>query len=229
MSRNGDDTPTARGGDAHFFPSAQGVADPEATSDPPALLDGSDDDPMVAADDPDTSEDELDEDAERIWKDVERLRGVNTVERPCRARLPTSAPTPSRGATFMKANKFCGEVEGFFFSTGKSGTGYYRDTASTAPTRTTIFLEQVIPMPSSTHVTVEDHAPAQHHRDANGRRIRNRRRTRIPRNADAALAAIASGHGALGDVDWREAGFWAFDTINGNSWTTAQAQILDRT
>jgi len=229
LSRNGDDTPTAWGGDAHLSFDGAGVADPYATSAPPALVGDSDDDPAAMDDLPDTSDDELDADAERIWKDVERLCGVSDVERLCRARLPTSAPTPSHGANFMKTNKFCGEVDGFFFSTGELGTGYYREASNATQARTTISLEQAIPLPKDMQISVVDRAPAQHRRDASGKRIRNRHRARIPRDTDAALADIRSGHGALGDASWREAGFWAFDTINGNSWTTTQAQVLDRT
>jgi len=157
----------ARGGDAHLNAAGAGVADPYATSTPPALpalLDASDNEPPAVDSDPDTSDDELDADAERIWIDVERLCGVSNVERPCRARLPTSAPTPRLGTTFMKSVMFCGRVEGFFFSTGTSGTGYYRDAAQDVPTKTTISLEQTIPLPSDMQVAIEYHAPAQHRR-----------------------------------------------------------------
>lgn len=45
----------------------------------------------------------------------------------------------------------------------------------------------------------------------------------------AELPALASGHGLLGDTDWKQAGLWAIDTVNSNSWTTAEASILPRT
>ena len=71
-------------------------------------------------------------------------------------------------------------------------------------------------------------APARRARNPDGSRKRTKPR-RLASDADiSSLTAADTGHTSISDVDWKNLGLFALDSVNGNSWEAASAQVLPR-
>ncbi len=119
---------------------------------------------------------------------------------------------------FIAADSFGGRVEGMVFKTGPSGCGYYRDAPPAPPLApTTIFLADLIDEPAHVAPTPSASRASGNRAGADGGSgsMASRPRTR-PRKAAGTYTVQAEV--AAGDRTHRDAGLYAFDSVNGNAW-----------
>ena len=204
--------------------------DVDSDGPPPQLLPCSDSDSDLSGGDGDSevdSDDEISAEALRSWRRAEGLVGLSDVRpaqpRPCR---PPAFFVPA-GAEFVPSKSFEGYVEGFVFTTRDKHTGYYREVTRPAPI--SIALAAMIPPRSFDANWDFERPPAKHAYRADGVRYRGRGRKARKGFDPGRCDAISTGATTMSDDSHRECGMWAVDTMNPNSWTTAEERLLCRT
>ena len=170
-------------------------------------------------------------DAEQEWRNAEALVRMRqpTTRKP---RPVLSDPAPVRTAEawqsnppFTAATAYAGFFNGFTFTHGEQGLGYYaeNDRSTTGPSNSEqqrpIALAQLIPPPAPA-TAAAPRPPARRRRNANGTRWKNRPRTVLNGCLPLPLSADNPWH-AVADFSWRANGLWAIDTANTNAWGTA--------
>ena len=115
-------------------------------------------------------------------------------------------------------------MAGFAFKTGHKGTGYYQDALPTAPEASSNDHEP--PRDGTDDDAGGPTSRADRKRDENGKRLRKRTRKKMANTATDTPFVCQEG-----DIDqdrwWVQYGWWAIDSVNPNSWTTAKAKVLN--
>ena len=128
--------------------------------------------------------------------------------------------------SFSAASKFAGPRPDMVFKLGDQGLGYYKDSPSVLEHP----LTGGIALPSRWAVPLSLEAllvlPRRPRRQP--RAVARKRRPRRGRRAPGAAVIIPEGEAVAGDASFRRTGLWAFDTLNSNVASTAQA-YLERT
>ena len=139
-----------------------------------------------------------------------------------------AAPSPSGNhgpppavSPFLAATTFRGRMDGMVFTTGQHGTGYYADRPHDALLGGAGTVRKVVALELSSLIAVNAAIT-----DASGRARTTRARRRRPKHRrwcpEKATLFSLSREALVGDCGFREAGLWAFDSLNGNCSTTAQ-------
>ena len=134
--------------------------------------------------------------------------------------LPTDTP-------FIAATTFSGRIEGMVFTTGLRGTGYYADVPQVAVQDVNGTGRRAVVLELSSLLAVCD-GVADASRRAPASRAWRTRSKRRRWNPDLAAAWSLACDVLAGDDGFKEAGLWAFDSLNGNCAATAQS-YLERT
>ena len=173
------------------------------------------------------SDDDLSPSVLLSWREAEKLVGLSNASR---AGQPRPSNTPAffvpAGAAFVPSKTFEGRVDGFVFTTRDSRTGYFRE--GIRPSPTPIALAAMIPpvLPDATWQS--SRPPAKHAYRADGIRFRGRGRKARADHTPDDYDAIRTGATTLSDDRHRACGLWAVDTMNPNSWTSAEERLLCR-
>ena len=145
-----------------------------------------------------------------------------------------AAPSPSGNhgpppavSPFLAATTFRGRMDGMVFTTGQHGTGYYADRPHVALLGGAGTVRKVVALELSSLIAVNAAITDASRRDHTTRARRRRPKHRRWCPEKATLFAL-SREAVAGDCSFREAGLWAFDSLNGNCSTTA-ATYLERT
>ena len=171
------------------------------------------------------------EDQLAVWRRVEASVGcpigpVQVQPRMQTVLTPSSLPGYGSGAAFLPCSTFAGALDGYVFTTRTPGTGYYLSQPVFAPF--VLLLAPLVAPPAAAAfgALLADVAPvsrrARRQRLSDGTRVRRRRRK--PTTSGPLPPVL--GHTTLAEASWRQAGLWAIDTANPNSWTTAERTVL---
>ena len=141
---------------------------------------------------------------------------------------PSADAAHMRGPAFEAAVEFRGAKPGYVFKLGGAGLGYYRDCqseTSAQPSRAAAVVLDLEALLFFEPCEIGAAAPRRRQRRARLRKRRPPRRTR--RRALLEDDAVPD-QLMKSDGQFRKAGLWAFDTLNGNTMSTAQ-DYLERT
>ena len=196
--------------------------------------------PLLAdsdAHDPDCqdSEDSEDDDSwhafvdSRNWRSAEAQLGL----KPPAGRQPQPAPPScsiaiAPGTHSFMVGSFRGAAEGYIFATRNGATGYYLDQRPQPSTKTLLHLCSLLPPPLPAAQEFISKQPARHQRLPDGRWVRRGGRAGRATLAPEQLPAIVTGMTELGDTQWRQAGLWALDSSNANSWASPERCVLPK-
>ena len=159
--------------------------------------------------------------------------GSHAVPRACDA-VNGHSPSP----------EFVGRIDGFIFTTGDHGTGYYRDGMARRSCSQRLILADLVPPPtplgsalasmpqavSLNTVSVTKPARARRAKLPDGRRrpLPSRRKRAILDSQCEGSGGACLPTGLIEDRWWPSKGLWAIDTANGNSWQTLTPAVVSR-
>ena len=163
-----------------------------------------------------------------VWQSAEKLAGLKAGTSATGIRQHKKEAKSQVAVSFIEgfgeAAKYAGLMAGFAFKTGHKGTGYYQDALPTAPEASSNDHEP--PRDGTDDDAGGPTSRADRKRDENGKRLRKRTRKKMANTATDTPFVCQEG-----DIDqdrwWVQYGWWAIDSVNPNSWTTAKAKVLN--
>ena len=175
-----------------------------------------------------------------MWRTIEARLHLKPPKQPAQPPKSKGTGGPRESdfdeGDFVKAKPFAGHRDGWVYTTGSKGLGYYVDVVGSRDQphgngKVTLVLDAAIPVPACTaalmHIDGSLSSLAISHKRATRARLADgRRKKRLTRRQRAAAAQLDDGKldsicpetALLGDCWWQEFGMWALDTGNANCW-----------
>ena len=162
-----------------------------------------------------------------VWQSAEKLAGLKPKASNGGKKKAKTSHAEQSATTFLvgfgAAAQYAGMIAGHAFRTGHRGTGYYVDTK---PCAAVVEDDRPEARPEQGDDAGGPTDRAQRSRDSEGKRSRKKARKKIANSAKG-TPYVCEEANIDDDRWWVRHGWWAIDSVNPNSWTTAKSKVLN--